>query len=86
MGSTWETHECDALVRPGRAAVENLGHANDGTGEVDVACGLTVYSTMGLDLDENEVSPCVSENPEYGRGSGGVRDASGSRPKRQPGR
>ena len=48
--STCETHEGDARVGLSRTAVENLCHTNDGTSEVDVACGLSVYSTVWLDL------------------------------------
>jgi hypothetical protein len=43
--STCETHEGDAHVGPGRIVIEDLDHTNDGTGEVNVACCPSVYST-----------------------------------------
>ena len=58
MRSTCETHEGDARVGPGSTAIEYFCYTDDGTGEVDVACGLSIYSTVWLDLDSqgNEVS------------------------------
>ena len=58
MCSACETHEGDARVGPGSTAIEYFCYTDDGTGEVDVACGLSIYSTVWLDLDSqgNEVS------------------------------
>lgn len=87
--SACETHERDPRVGLDRTTVENLCHTNDGTGEVDVACGLSVYRTVWLDLEENKKKMIASvrfPKTEYGRGEEKVRDASGSRPKRRPGR
>lgn len=54
MGSACETHESDARIGLSRTIVEHLCHANNGTREVDVACRLSVYSTVRFDLEENE--------------------------------
>lgn len=51
MCSACETHEGDARVWMGRTPVEHLCYANDRTRKVDVACGLSIYGTVRLDLD-----------------------------------
>lgn len=58
MRRTRKSHECNAHVRLRCTAVENLGYTNDGTGEVDIARGLSVHGAMRLDL-KNEVGRCL---------------------------
>lgn len=45
-----ETHERHALVGMRSTVAKNLGHADDGASEVDVACSLAVYGAVRFDL------------------------------------
>lgn len=65
-----ETHERHALVGMHSTAAKDLGHADDGASEVDVACSLAVYGAVRFDLVGRKIRLSLEYLTDgvYGRG------------------